>query len=102
MRVRSAPYSGEAPDHEGAGLVGEAVIAFTLEQSVRFYMGIQRPDLRPPEVKAAAERIKIGYYAFGAGGVFICDECGQASGLDIKHLDSCETGRILNNWVKVP
>lgn len=60
--------------------------------------GIYRPDLRPPLVKAAAERISIGHMVDTGGAVFRCDECGKSSGLTIEHTPECETGRILEEW----
>lgn len=61
-------------------------------------MGIARPDIRPPEVKAAAERIRIGYMACSDMAVFRCDECGESWGIREKHKPGCGTGRILEKW----
>lgn len=70
--------------------------------STESYMGISRgPDIRPPEVKAAQERIGFGYPAYGPASHQICMECRQTAHLlfeEIKHLDGCETGRVLAEW----
>jgi hypothetical protein len=60
-------------------------------------MGIARPDLRTPEVKAAANKISIGYGVCDHAS-FLCTECDQSSWLptEIKHLPECSVGKILN------
>lgn len=68
-----------------------------------FIGGIQRPDPRPPEVKAAADKIKIGYLAFpGGGAVFRCSECGQTDWLphNIEHSIECSVGKVMAEWQK--
>lgn len=62
--------------------------------------GIYRPDLRPLLVKAAAERIGIGYMGCSEMAVFRCTECGRSDGLMIQHAPDCDTGRILDEWVR--
>ena len=61
------------------------------------WFGISRgEDRRSHELKAAADKIEIGYRAYDGGGVFRCTECGQTSGISIDHLPSCETGKVLD------
>lgn len=71
-------------------------------QTFMVYLGIERPDNRPPEVKAAADKIQIGYLAFSDHAVFRCSECGETDWMphDIKHKPECEVGRVLNEWQK--
>jgi len=63
-------------------------------------MGIARPDIRPPEVKAAADRIRIGYAACSGLAVFLCDECGESWGAIEKHKPDCAVGNLLKKWVQ--
>lgn len=69
------------------------------------WLGISRgPDTRPPEVKAAFERIGYGYPAFDTVASHqICLECQQTARVifdEIKHLETCKTGRIITQWVE--
>jgi hypothetical protein len=64
------------------------------------WFGISRgPDLRPCDVKAAAERISIGHNVAGFA-IFLCTECQQSDWIDIKHRPECETGKILDAWAR--
>lgn len=61
-------------------------------------MRIYRPDLCPPEVRAAADRISIGFSAADDSAVFRCDECGKSSRINIIHDADCKTGMILSRY----
>lgn len=67
--------------------------------------GIDRgwKDTRPPEVKAAMDKIKIGYLAGSIDhAVFLCSECEQTGGLPnwIEHKFECSVGKIIEEWEK--
>jgi hypothetical protein len=58
-------------------------------------------DTRPPEVKAAMDKITIGYLAGDIDhAVFRCSECGSCGVTPsfIEHTMECSVGKVLVAW----
>jgi len=83
-------------------VVGLRVIFFlfpTWGRMTDMFVISRGPDTRPPEVKAAADKIVIGYHVVGPMCSFFCTECKQSGPIEPKHMEDCYVGKILAAWM---